>query len=208
MKVNLLLPRLSGMTPTTLLWSCTAAHAATQVTRYSLTPSMCVNCRPTYTAIHCRPTHVCAYLCQILTDVVTQPVIYSECILPRRHFALGVYVAIATKPVHWLQIRPMQKYLQQCSSVGIDERQTDTGTQTDGRGVVTIHFSWLCLIRNVTWLTWCIDEHSARTCDLFFAYLSLVKFSFFLLYFSTCSVSCCYYHLWWIKMNINGRVGY
>ena len=77
---------------------------------------------------------------------------------PRLHFALGAYVAIATKPAHRLQICPiMHNYTFSYhspklhpgtySSMGM-QRGTDRHTDRQ-TAVITIHFAWLCLMRNV-----------------------------------------------------------
>ena len=78
--------------------------------------------------------------------------------------ALGAYVAIETIPVHRLQIRPIVRIAQlegtpyhfpvtyqgPCSSVEM-RRETDRHTQIDIQtAVITIHFAWLCLMRNLT----------------------------------------------------------
>ena len=89
-------------------------------------------------------------------SMLNQP--YSEYNCTRWHFALGAHVGIATKPVHRLQICPIvhnygelptisPKLHPGPCSIRNAARDRQTHRQT---AVTTIHFAWLCLMRNVT----------------------------------------------------------
>ena len=118
------------------------------------------------------------------------------------HFALGVYVATATKLGHRLQ-KP-QNYAQledtpyhspklhpgAWNSVGMrcrTDRHTHSHTQT---ARATMHFAWLCLMRNVIKYVVSISLHTCvHTCTYFTEIVCRENYHLVLWYQSSCCSS-------------------